>query len=175
MPDMNPVSPTGINAAGKVALYFVPALADPAAPKLTEVQAGINLSMIAYAWDPNGTQEKQERYRYGSKNGGNSLGTIKYEAGALEYDYDPQAVDVTTGDYKHYSVLAPGTKGFILDRRGLAPDVAPAAAQYCSVFPVVLGERLPITVDPKSAGETLRVRQELAITGDVILNAKIAV
>ena len=60
---MTAVEPTGINVAGKVSLYFVPAIANTAAPKLTEMNAvaSVNLSKIVYAWDPNGAQAVSDR------------------------------------------------------------------------------------------------------------------
>lgn len=173
MADMIPVDPTGINAAGKVALYFVPAIANPAAPKLAEIQAGLNLSKICYAWDPNGTQDKQERWRYGYNAAGTALGAMKYEPAGLEYDYDPQKPAESTGEYKHYPTLLPGASGFLVDRRGLAPDVAPAAGQIVDIYPCQLGERARIAVDPSQAGEKLRCRQMIAISGEPRMDVKI--
>lgn len=168
------VEPTGIGVAGRVNLYWVPAIADPTAPKLAELNAGVNLSKIVYAWDPNGSQATQERWRYGSESGGTSLGSVKYDPAELEYDYDPQAPDQPTGEYSHYAKLTPGLGGWLVDRRGLAVGSPLDASQVVDLYPAKLGVRVRVAAVASNEGETLHVRQKVAVTGDVRQDVKIA-
>nr|DAF00005.1 MAG TPA: major tail protein [Caudoviricetes sp.] len=163
-----PVDAPGIDAAGKGALYFVPAVRDVKAPTVAELNAGINLSCLVYSWNPNGSQGKVERTRYCYTNTAESLGRVTYAPDAIEYDYDPQKVNDSTGDYAHVAKLAPGTKGFIVDRRGLPPATQFAAGQILEmVMPVELGEQMPAVIDPKEEGQKLRYMQSVAVIGDV--------
>ena len=170
-----PLDPPGIDAAGKGGLYFVPAIADPEAPTVGELNAGVNLSCLVYGWNPNGSQGKVERTRYCYTNAAESLGRVTYAPDAIEYDYDPQAVDGATGDYAHVAKLAPGTKGFIVDRRGLRPTEGFKAAQVLEiVMPVELGEQMPAVIDARVEGEKLRYVQSVAVIGDVARRVKVA-
>lgn len=170
-----PLDPAGIDAAGKGGLYFVPAIANVEAPTVEELNKGVNLSCMVYGWNPNGTQSKVERTRYCYVNAAESNGRVTYAPDAIEYDYDPQKVKEATGDYAHVAKLAPGTKGFIVDRRGLAPTVPFAATQILEiVMPVELGEQMPMQIDPKNEGEKLRYSQTVAVIGNVARSVAIA-
>lgn len=170
-----PMDPPGIDAAGKGGLYFVPAIADVTAPKVEELNDGINLSCLVYSWNPNGSQNKVERTRYCYTNTAESLGRTVYAPDALEYDYDPQKVKESTGPYVHVAKMAKGTKGFLVDRRGLAPTEAFAAGQVIeAILPVELGEQMPMNIDPKNEGEKLRYSQEVAVIGNVVRQVTIA-
>lgn len=173
MPNMVPVEPSGINAAGKVALYFVPAIADPKAPKVDELKAGTNISKIVYAWDPNGSQGSEERAHYGSASVATSAATPKYDPAAIEWDDDPQGTTPAAGEYAHRDILTSGTKGFFVDRRGLAPETEPAADQIVDIYPVELGQVFRIAVDVKAAGEKFRNRQAVFITADPAIGVKV--
>lgn len=164
---LTPVEPAGIDAAGKVSLWWFPAIVDLKNPTLAELGAGVNLSLIVYDWDPNGTQGSTERSHYGSASVGTSLGRNKYDPAEILYDYDPQDVDGAEDEYEHYSTLIPGLTGVLGDRRGLTPDVAPAAGQVWDLFPAQLGARNRVAVQASEEGAKLRVRQKIAIVGDV--------
>ena len=43
-------NPPGVDAAGMGSVYFVPAIADPSAPSVTELTAGTPLSCALYGW-----------------------------------------------------------------------------------------------------------------------------
>ena len=170
-----PLDPPGIDAAGKGGLYFVPAIAKITAPTVAELNAGVNLSCLVYGWNPNGSQGKVERVRYCYTNSAESLGRVTYAPDAIEYDYDPQKASESTGDYAHVAKLAPGTKGYIVDRRGLAPSVAFASTQTLEiVMPVELGEQMPMVIDAKVEGEKLRYQQSIAVIGTVARRVEIA-
>lgn len=170
-----PMDAAGIDAAGKGGLYFVPTIADVNAPTVAELNAGINLSCLVYSWNPNGSQSKVERTRYCYTSTAESLGRTTYAPDAIEYDYDPQKVNESTGEYAHVAKLAPGTKGFLVDRRGLRPTEPFAASQVLEiVMPVELGEQMPIVIDPKNEGEKLRYQQQIAVIGDTARRVTIA-
>ena len=166
---MTAVEPTGINVAGKVSLYFVPAIANTAAPKLTEMNAvaSCNISRVVYAWDPNGSQGVTERSHYGSEFAGTMLGRAKYDPAELEYDDDPQGAGVAA-EYAHLGKLTPGLTGFLVDRRGLDVNLALAVGQKVDIYPCVLGQQIPMAAVGTNDGETLRLRQKIAITGDPV-------
>ena len=166
---MTAVEPTGINVAGKVSLYFVPAIANTAAPKLTEMNAvaSCNISRVVYAWDPNGSQGVTERSHYGSEFAGTMLGRAKYDPGELEYDVDPQGVGVAA-EYAHVGKLTPGLTGFLVDRRGLDVDLALAVGQRVDVYPCKLGDQIPMAAVGTNEGETLRLHQKIVVVGDPV-------
>lgn len=167
---MTAVEPTGITVAGKVSLYFVPAIANTAAPKLTEMNAvaSCNISRVVYAWDPNGVQAVSDRSHYGSKTARKSLGRTAYDPAELEYDDHPQNATPSTGEYAHVGKLTPGLTGFLVDRRGLDVDLALAAGQKVDIYPCVLGDQIPMAAVGTNDGETLRLHQKIAITGDPV-------
>ena len=167
---MTAVEPTGINVAGKVSLYFVPAIANTAAPKLTEMNAvaSCNISRVVYAWDPNGVQAVSDRSHYGSKTARKSLGRTTYDPAELEYDDHPQNATPSTGEYAHVGKLTPGLTGFLVDRRGIHIDTALAVGQKVDIYPCVLGQQIPMAAVGTNDGETLRLHQKIAITSDPV-------
>ena len=167
---MTAVEPTGINVAGKVSLYFVPAIANTAAPKLTEMNAAssVNLTKRVYAWDPNGTQAVSDRSHYGSKIAGKNLGRTAYDPAELEYDDHPQNATPTTGEYAHVGLLTPGLTGFLVDRRGIDVDTALAVGQKVDIYPCKLGDQIPMAAVGTNEGETLRLHQKIVVVGDPV-------
>ena len=167
---MTAVEPTGITVAGKVSLYFVPAIANTAAPKLTEMNAvaSCNISRVVYAWDPNGSQGVTERSHYGSEFAGTMLGRVKYDPAELEYDDHPQNASPGTGEYAHVGKLTPGLTGFLVDRRGLDVDLALAVGQKVDVYPCKLGDQIPMAAVGTNEGETLRLHQKVVVVGDPV-------
>ena len=174
---MTAVEPTGINVAGKVSLYFVPAIATIAAPKLTEMNAvaSCNISRVVYAWDPNGSQGVTERSHYGSKFAGTMLGRAKFDPAELEYDDHPQNATPGTGEYAHVGKLTPGLTGFLVDRRGLDVDLALAVGQKVDVYPCKLGDQIPMAAVGTNEGETLRLHQKVVVVGDPVRSVALVV
>lgn len=167
-----PLEPIGIDAAGKGALVFVPAIANPAVgPTVAEIAAGVNLSCALYAWNPAGSQSTVERSRYCSRVISESLGKATYKADPIQYDYDPQ--DPESDEYPAYAALIPDTKGYLVDRRGLDYATAMAAAQIVDIYPVQMGVRSRVAIDVKQEGDKLRVEQAVAITGEPFFDVKV--
>lgn len=156
----------GLDARGKGTVLFVPAIAAITAPKVTELTAAtaLNMSCILYEFEVTLDQSAVEKPKYCSVTMPTRPGTAKYTISDITYDYDPQAI--TSGPYKHYATLAPGTQGYLVDRRGLLPSVAPAVAQIVDVYPIVLGARQRVKIDPIAEGESLRVAQKVFLLSD---------
>ena len=157
----------GLDARGKGTVLFVPAIAAITAPKVTELTAAtaLNMSCILYEFEVTLDQSAVEKPKYCSVTMPTRPGTAKYTISDITYDYDPQKI--TSADpYKHYATLAPGTQGYLVDRRGLLPSVAPTVAQIVDVYPIVLGARQRVKIDPTAEGESLRVTQKVFLLSD---------
>ena len=165
----------GLDARGKGTVLFVPTIATISAPKVAELTAAaaLNMSCILYEFEATLDQAAIEKPKYCSVTMPTRPGTAKYSISDITYDYDPQKI--TSADpYKHYAALAPGTQGYLVDRRGLLPSVAPAAAQIVDVYPVVLGARQRVKIDPTAEGESLRVTQKVFLLSDPAFDAAVS-
>lgn len=161
----------GIIARGKGTVLFVPAIANIMAPKLTELNAAsaLNLSCLLYGFAPGVDQASVAKVRYCYETEVEQPGVAKYTIPDITYDYDPQAI--TSADpYKHYAAMAPGTLGYLVDRRGFGKDQALAVGQIVDVYPVILGVRKREAIDPTAEGETLRVTQKVFVRADPALD-----
>lgn len=162
-----PSRPAGITAAGKGAVWWVPTVADPAAPTAAEINAGFAIQCVLHEFNLNAEQSTVESSRYCDSEVAETLGKVKWTVDPLIYDYNPQTPTLTTGEYAHYGKLTPGLSGYLMDRRGLDHGVDPAATQYVTMIPVKLGVRTPLPIVVANEGETLRVQQSVAVSGDV--------
>ena len=115
-----PSRPAGITAAGQGAVYWVATIADPTAPTVAEMTAGVPLQCVLHEFNLGAEQSTVESSRYCDTEVSETLGRTKWSVDPLMYDYDPQNPELTTGDYAHYATLAPGTTGYLVDRRGKA-------------------------------------------------------
>lgn len=168
-----PLDPPGIDAAGNSKIVFVQALADPSAPTVAELAAGTDLSCALYRFVPTGDQTTVSRAKYCYKQAVETFGRETWAIEAIEYDYDPQ--NLTAPEYAYYAALQPGISGYIVDRRGLDARTEDwAAAQIVDVYPVRLGIRDRLPIDPTAEGETLRTRQRIAVVGDVLQDVSVA-
>ena len=57
-------NPPGIDAAGKGAVYWVPAIADPSAPTVVEIAAGVVLSCALDTWPTTVDQSTTSKSKY---------------------------------------------------------------------------------------------------------------
>lgn len=167
--------PASVAALGNETVLFLPAVADPTAVTLTEVNAvgAIFLSCASRAFDASMTQAKTKKYRACSKQGFDQLGRVDWTIAPITFIDDPQALD-TSVDYLHKSIV-PDTTGHLLRRRGLnsAPGefVPFAVAQRYQLFPAKAGERMDNAVNPEEDGQEFEYMQEFAVTGPVIRGA----
>ena len=161
----------GIDARGKGTVIYVPAIANLHAPKVSELTdaVAVNLSSILYTFNVTGEQSTVDRTKYCSTSIGQSLGAAKYKVDPMIYDYDPQNIEAAD-TYGYYSKLTPLSVGYLVDRRGLLCNVAPAAGQLIDIYPVQLGVQSRVAIDPTSEGEKLRISQAVAVISDPVFD-----
>ena len=162
--------PAGRPAAGKVSLWWVPAIANINAPTVIEMTAGTNITNVVYAFSDGATQNTVDRRKYGYANVMKSFGRATFEPAALEYDDSPQTAGV---GYEYLAVLVEGAVGFIVHRRDIDISVAPAAAQKVDVRAASLGYQARVDVGD-TEGEMFRIRQAIIYTGARKDNAVLA-
>jgi hypothetical protein len=153
----------GTTADGNVKIAFVPTIADPAAPTATELTAvgvkDLSCYLTSDGWTPGLDEQVVSDERLCStqtfeKRGRNSRTlSIKY----VENPTEPT-------DNVAYTTLAPGTTGFLVERRGAAYSGAFAADDVVNVWPIEAGEYDP---QPPEANSVLKVAQKAFVTGTV--------
>src|SRR4051812_11956234 len=116
--------PDGIDAQGNAALWFVPALVNPLLPKLSELTAGANLSCAIDGFSAPSEQASTNDIRYCSTQQFETPGRVTTTIDPLNYVYDPQEPDNAT-EYKHYTTLTVGVRGFLVNRLGVDVNTAP--------------------------------------------------
>lgn len=164
------MDPPGILAAGNVRLWWVTGLANPTQPTAAAIAAATDISLGVYNFAPSAAQPRttDELHCGGTVE---YLDSPRYTISDIEYDYQPQAL--ANPNYP-YGQLAPGAEGWLVERRGLGVGIAPIAGQIVDVYPVTLGVRARVPVDPSADGEMLRVRQPVAVRGQVLLDVILA-
>lgn len=138
MVDVTELAPPAVDQSGNLTIYWVPTIADIAAPKAaTEIKAAgskrLTYSFLPGGWSPTSTQEIIKDPRLTLPQDLESLG--KVTAGlTLQY------VDSTDANSAAV-VLVPGTSGYFVERRNIPNKTDAAAAQKVRVFAVTLGEQ----------------------------------
>ena len=150
------LNPVGRPAAGRVGLWWVPAIANVNAPTAIELNAGVNITNAVYAFGDGATQSTIARRKYGYVAEVKSLGRVTFEPPAIEYDDTPQTAGV--GDYLYLTTLVEGATGYIVHRRDLEPSIDFVAAQKVDVRQATLGYRARVDVGD-TEGEMFRIRQ----------------
>lgn len=154
--------PDGLLSGGNALVLFVPAIADPSAPTVTELTAA-GVVPLTYAAAADGykhavTTDDITRDRFTLKQAlteeGTATHTITYTA---VYTNDPANDDARTA-------LAPGTTGFIVERMALANETGIAAAQVVDVVPIKAGIQAK---DAPVKNQELTYTQKLLVTGIV--------
>lgn len=158
--------PPGVNAEGSVLVKWVPTLADPAAPTLTEINATGSLDISCYlakdGFQPGAETEKWKDERLCTKNVFEQEGAVTYSIEALKYIYDAQNPESISN--AAYAALQSGTPGYLVVRWGKDLESNPeiAAGDVVDVYPVQLGTR---TKQQPEANSKLWVSQEVSVTG----------
>ena len=164
--------PEGINAAGMGALFAAPAVANMAAPKLTEYASpsGFAFHCDNYEFNHTVDQAKGEESRYCLAQTIESLGRAKHALDPMQIVYNPQ--DPNDPNYVAYLKFKEGTSWVVADRRGLASRTsALAIGQVTDLIPVKIGAvaRVPITT---AEGEKLRSIINWIVSGPVSHDVK---
>lgn len=173
------VFPVSIQAAGTVKVTFVPTLAAPATPTLTELNGTDALDVTPYfradAFAIAIAQDKQDDTRLSDFSKREALGLPAYTIDALNYIYQPQAAASTAGN-KAYDTLKEGVTGYFVIRFGsktLLSSAAWAASQKVgSVYSVSLGAQHKTIPTGDNAVHTIQQNVTVTLTGqDITLAA----
>ena len=132
--------PEFVTAEGNVKVAFVPAIANIAAPTVTELNAGVDITCyLPETWGGiTADQARGEQRRMCSKESFEILGRITRQVADFTYTYLPQE-DSSDPANKVKTTMAPGTPGFLVMRYGPAATDAWAAADVVDVIPVEAG------------------------------------
>ena len=165
--------PDGIDAQGNAALWFLPAIADPTSPTVSEFTAGVNLSCAIDGFSAPSEQASTNDIRYCSTQQFETPGRVTTTIDPINYVFDPQEPDNAI-EYKHYNTLVAGSRGFLVNRLGMDVNTAPLAGQYVDVYPVTAGVQARQAIDPSAEGAKIKVTQKFFVTGPVRYDALVA-
>lgn len=146
---MTLVMPEGVPTLGATKVKGVISIASQTAPKLAteiNVATSVDLSLFLYpaGWSPTGNTAKGTRpVRLGSKKEREIFNRTTWSLGALQYVYDPQAIDTAPGNAAK-ALLVEGAVLHLLERLGLdAETVAFAIGDRTRDHWVRCGPQIP--------------------------------
>lgn len=173
---MPTIVPASIQGVGTVKVSWVPAIATPSAPTLTELNAGIDLSFFfgAEQFQIALAQDRVDDTRLGDSTKREALGIPAYTIDKLTYLWNPQSAP-TTDDNKAFTTLKAGLNGFFAIRYGtpaLKSVVDWAATQRVgSVYQVSLGDQLKLIPVGENAKHSIEQNVTTALVGsDIVLS-----
>ena len=156
-------------ADGNVKIVFVPTLADPAAPKATELAGAGVIDLSCYltsdGWTPGLDEQVISDDRLCSTQTFEQPGRSSRNLG-IKYVENPGSAT----DNQAFDTLTPGTSGFLVERRGKSKDAAFAAADSVNTWPGTAGQYDP---QPPEANSVLKVAQKWFVTGTVHIGAAV--
>lgn len=136
---------------GMVKTLFVPTIANPKAPKVSELTGAGALDLSQYltadGFSMNHTQDMIDDDREGSAQVGTIPGNEKYtdtSLRVLDNTNHPGSSSGSKAPNAAVETLTKGKQGFIVRRRGLPSDQAFAAGQVVTVLPVTIGIKTPV-------------------------------
>lgn len=158
-------------ADGNVKVAWVPTIADPSAPTVTELTATgvVDLScyLTADGWTPALDEQTISDDRLCS--------TATFEQpGRSSRTLDIMYIDNTnngTQPNDATETLIPGTAGYLVRRGGVPYDQVFASGDVVDVWPVTAGKYAP---QPPEANSVLRRAQKMFVTGQVRMDASVA-
>lgn len=169
MADAPDTVPPAIDQKGNTVIWFVPTIADVAAPKAaTEIGAvtsfRITHSFTTDGWTLTGSQATTKDERLTLTSPLESLDTLDQTFGSgVKYVDSSAAASAAV-------VLAPTApattkSGYFVERRNLPNATVAAAAQKVRVIPVTLGPQIPGPID--GTGK-FNYTQQVAISGPIV-------
>lgn len=155
----------GISSLGTLTVIWADTIADPAAPKLSELTsttAALDISCWLDAkWSAvNATQSVEKDQRLCSKITYGSLGPVEVTFDDLRYVIDPQNPQSITS--KAAKILSSGKSGFLVMRWGKDVELPLAVNDIVDVYAVQLGHPTKERGDGNAA---LKSRQTIVQTG----------
>lgn len=169
MPDIVDTVPPAIDQKGNTVIWWVPTIADLAAPKAsTEIGAGtafrITHSFTPAGWPLAGSQATMLDERLGLMTPLESLDQLVQTFGSGVVYVDSSAAGSAAVVLKPISPLTTKAGNFV-ERRNIANTVLAAAAQPVRTIPVLLGGQIRGAVD--GTGK-FTYTQQAAITGPIV-------
>jgi hypothetical protein len=148
-------------ADGNVKVVFVPAIADTAAPKLSELTAAsvVDISCYLTEFTPSVDESEIEDERLCSTETFEQPGRIKH---SLEGTYIDNTNSPDDDQNAAAETLVRGVVGFIVQRRGVPFDTAFAADQKVKVWPIKAGVQNSVAPE---ANSVLKTQQKFFVTG----------
>jgi hypothetical protein len=139
------VLPPSVPVEQMLKVYWVLTLADPNAPKLTELSAISSLDITCYLTKDGSFKDGSDQAKFVDARACTAdeweiLGATKRSLENLIYVYGPQAAALAATNAA-YEKLIPGTPGFFVIRRGLDYSATVAVGQFVSVWGATLGSR----------------------------------
>lgn len=149
-----PIKPAAAKTFTRDKWIWVPAIANPSAPTVAELNAASSLDiscfLLADSGKPSQTQNRVRlQRRLCSGNTSESAGVTDYTGGTLRYSTNPQKLGSDDAN-KAYTTLAPGSTGFLVNRLVTPVLTDIAAAQVVQVHGAELGSQWTM---PSSDGE----------------------
>ncbi|WP_416902759.1 hypothetical protein [Micromonospora echinospora] len=131
--------PKSVKSDGTLTLRYVQTLADPTAPKLTEINAVTSQDLHGYitgdGWQPSGEQATVNDERIASDQTFEKPGR-KSKSLTIVAVHNPASPD----DNEAYLTLAEGVTGYVLARYGVPRTQAWAVDDITDVWPIEAGE-----------------------------------
>lgn len=160
---------TDIVVDGTVRVTFAATIANPAAPTVAELNAGLLLQTLLTADGLIGFQPSTAEVDNSSLASTFSTKTI----GRSEFSGTMLRLKRQTplGSDTAWSTLTRGTVGFIVIRRWVTEGTAWASTQLCSVYPVICGETSDVDVEANSVA---RYEIPTPITNSAFIRATVA-
>lgn len=166
--------PVGVKTAGMSKVIFVASIADPTAPTVAEITAGIPIEcyIMPGQFPISVTDNIDTDSRYCDDQTFGTIGQSAWTFGPAVYIWDPQG-DGTEAGNKAYGTLTRGTNGYICQRDGVDISTAIAADDILTfVAPVECGTQAPTPLPDTSTGgggqvSKFTITQAFATRGEV--------
>ena len=144
------VLPPSVPVDGMLKVIWVPTLADPNAPKLTEIGDGVAtaIDITCYLTKDGAFKDTFDQATFVDARACTTeewelLGAVKRGLEDLVYVYGPQAAAASPTNAA-FEKLTPGSTGFFVIRRALAYETVLAVGQFASVWGATLGGRAEV-------------------------------
>jgi hypothetical protein len=163
--------PVGVKAEGNLKVAYVPTIAVPTAPTVTECTAAgaldVSFFFTAGNFKPGGEQARGDDRRVGSRQTFEVLGREKSSIDDIVYIADPQAAALTASN-KAMELFQANVTGFFVVRYGLdAETVDFTAAQKVWVWPIIFGGQYMSELAENDEFAKITIKQAVAVTGIV--------
>lgn len=157
-------------ADGNVKVVWVPTIADPDAPTVSEVTGAgaedVSCYLTGAGWNPGLSEQTVTDERLCSTETFEQVGRSQRTL-TIQYIDNPTSAT----DNVAFETFVPGTTGYFVVRRGESYDTELASADVVDVWPVAAGQYSPL---PPEANSVLKVDQKMFVTGAVRIGVAVA-